>query len=267
MMSTGVEIFSLIGKSALITGATGYLGSAMAHALAEAGAHIFVNSRSEKQCIVLAKKLVELGYSAEPAAFDVTDKQAIDNFFKNLESSPLHILINNAHIGSSGNIESSTSGEYSKSYDISVLAAHNLLNAALPSLRKAVQNNLEASVINISSMYAMVSPDQGIYQDIKSINPPFYGASKAALLQWTRYAACEFGPENIRVNSISPGAFPSLLVQKDQPEFIVSLSKKVPLGRVGIANELKGPVLFLASGASSYINGSNIVIDGGWTCW
>jgi NAD(P)-dependent dehydrogenase (short-subunit alcohol dehydrogenase family) len=116
-------------------------------------------------------------------------------------------------------------------------------------------------------MYAMISPDQRIYESASGVNPPFYGAAKAALLQWTRYAACEFGAEGIRVNSISPGPFPSELVQKGSPAFIEKLANKVPMGRVGQSAEIKGPILFLASSASSFVNGANIVVDGGWTCW
>ena len=134
-------------------------------------------------------------------------------------------------------------------------------------MRKAVQQNGEASVINLASMYAMVNPDQRIYVSAAEVNPPFYGAAKAALIQWTRYAACEFGAEGIRVNSISPGPFPSEAVQKNNPAFIEKLASKVPMRRIGLSDEIKGPTLFLASSASSFVNGTNIVVDGGWTCW
>lgn len=266
-MKKGVQIFSLQGKAALITGATGYLGSAMAIILAEAGAHVLVNSRSRERGEALVNSLTEQGYSAEPAIFDVTDRAAIDQFFASYDGRPLHVLINNAYVGGSGNIEFSCAEAYAGSYDVTVLAAHNLLKAALPGLRKAVQADGYVSVINLASMYAVVSPDQRIYESASGVNPPFYGAAKAALLQWTRYAACEFGHEGIRVNSISPGPFPSDRVQTSNRDFVEILSKKVPLGRIGQADEIKGPTLFLASSASSFVNGANIVADGGWSCW
>ncbi len=266
-MKKGVEIFSLAGKTALITGATGYLGTAMACVLAEAGAHILVNSRSQEGSDALVKLLVESGHTAESAVFDVTDQQAINIFFLARSESPLHILINNAYVGGAGSIELSKAEDYAKSYNVSVLAAHNLLQASLSCLRKAVLQGGEASVINFISMYAMVSPDQRIYDSVTGVNPPFYGGAKAALLQWTRYAACEFGAEGIRVNAISPGPFPSESVQSINPDFINKLASKVPMGRIGLSEEIKGPTLFLASSASSFVNGSNIVVDGGWTCW
>lgn len=266
-MKKGIEIFSLAGKTAMITGATGYLGTAMANVLAEAGAHILVNARSQERSDVLVKSLVDSGYTAESAVFDVTDQQAMNTFFMARPESPLHILINNAYVGGAGSIELSKAEDYAKSYDVTVLAAHNLLLAALPSLRKAVLQSGEASVINVTSMYAMVSPDQRIYESAHGVNPPFYGTSKAALLQWTRYAACEFGGEGIRVNAISPGPFPSESVQSGNPDFTNKLANRVPMGRIGLSEEIKGPTLFLASSASSFVNGSNIVVDGGWTCW
>lgn len=266
-MKKGIHIFSMQGKTVLITGATGYLGSAMASVLAEAGAHVLVNSRSRERCEALAKGLVSAGHSAEPAVFDVTDQRTVDLFFSAYGGRPLHVLINNAYAGRGGTIESSHDAAYAGSYAVTVLAAHNLVKAALPVLRKAVQQGGDASVINLATMYALVSPDHRIYGSAHDTNPPFYGAAKAALLQWTRYAACEFGPEGIRVNAISPGPFPADSAQKGSPELINKLGAKVPLGRIGIADEIKGPALFLASSASSFVNGANIVVDGGWTCW
>jgi len=262
-----VSKYSVHGKTALITGATGYLGSAMAFILAEAGAHVLVNSSSQESNVKLVDKLTEQGYSAESAIFDVTNKLDIDQFFSSRQELPLHILVNNAYAGGAGCIESSKGESYVTSYDISLISAHNMLVAALPGLRKAVLHDGDASVINIASMYAIVCPDQRIYESPSVVNPPFYGAAKAALLQWTRYAACEFGVEGIRVNSISPGPFPSPTVQVESPDFIRQLAEKVPMGRIGHSDDIKGPTIFLASSASSFVNGSNLVVDGGWTCW
>jgi NAD(P)-dependent dehydrogenase (short-subunit alcohol dehydrogenase family) len=266
-MKKGVQIFSLDGKTALITGATGYLGSAMALVLAEAGAHVLVNTRSKERGDALVKSLSAAGHSAESAVFDVTDGNAVERFFDSRHGQSLHVLINNAYLGGAGSVELSNAEAYASSYDVTVPAAHNLFKSALGALRLAVLSDGDASVINLASMYALVSPDQRIYDSAHAVNPPFYGAAKAALLQWTRYAACEFGAEGIRVNAISPGPFPSASVQRTNSALIEKLALKVPMGRIGQSDEIKGATLFLAAPASSFVNGANIVVDGGWTCW
>ena len=179
----------------------------------------------------------------------------------------MHCLINNAYDGSGGTIECSSAEAYTKSFDVGLISAHRLIVASLSGLRSSVKEIGDASVINIASMYGMVSPDLQIYDTAEGSNPPFYGVTKAALIQWTRYAACEFGPEGIRVNSISPGAFPSQSVQEKDPDFIKRLERKIPMGRIGQAEEVCGSVVFLASKASGYVNGANIAVDGGWTAW
>lgn len=266
-MNKGIEIFSLKGKTALITGATGHLGNAMAHIFAEAGAKVLINSRSSKSCDALVERLQGQGYEAESAVFDVSVQSEVLGFAKRLQDEPLHILVNNAYVGGAGSIEKAESEAYAASYGVTVVAAQNLLQSMLPSLRLAVKQSGDASVINMTSMYALVSPDQRIYDSANAVNPPFYGAAKAALLQWTRYAACEFGKERIRVNAVSPGPFPSLEVQATNPRLVEKLVEKVPMGRIGASDEIKGPMLFLASKAASFVNGANVVVDGGWTSW
>ena len=116
-------------------------------------------------------------------------------------------------------------------------------------------------------MYGHISPDPRIYGDSGYNSPPYYSTSKGALLQYTRYAACHLGSMGIRVNSISPGPFPPIRVRKGLPEFFEQLERKVPLGRVGRAVDIVGPVVFLASSCSLYVTGTNIEVDGGWTKW
>jgi NAD(P)-dependent dehydrogenase (short-subunit alcohol dehydrogenase family) len=137
----------------------------------------------------------------------------------------------------------------------------------IPKFKVAASQNGYASVVNIASMYGMVAPDQRIYSEINGINPPFYGAAKAALIQWTKYAACEFAKDKIRFNSVSPGPFPSSEIQENNPELINNIIDKVPMDRLGKPSELVGPVSFLSSSASSYVTGINIPVDGGWTAW
>lgn len=266
-MRKGLEVFSLKGKTALVTGATGYLGREISFILAEAGATVFVNARSQRQCELLVEEMRAQGLLAECASFDVTSECAVKKFTSELSQLAVDILVNNAYAGGAGSVELANPEDYLKSFDVAVISSHRLVKGLLANLRTAVKKHGDASIINIASMYSLVSPDLSIYETPSHANPPFYGAAKAALLNWTRYSACEFGKEGIRVNAISPGPFPSKVVQQTQPLFVSSLAKKVPLRRVGTSSEIRGAVLYLASSASSYVTGSNLVIDGGWTCW
>lgn len=261
-----INLFSVQEKKVLITGATGHLGRFMALALAENGAHVYVNGRNAETVNNLVQELVESGYKAKPAVFDVNCLDQIKAFIEeHFKKEALDVLINNAYSGGAGNLLSSQKKDYVDSYSVAVVSAQNLMVECKEALIKAVEVTGDASVINIASMYGMVSPDPRVYESPETTNPPFYGAAKAALIQLTKYAASELGCEGIRVNSISPGPFPSSIVQSEQPDFIKKLEKKVPLNRIGNPVELSGPVLFLSSTASTYVNGANIVVDGGWT--
>ena len=120
---------------------------------------------------------------------------------------PLHILVNNASSGRGGTIDTATDVDFASSYDIAVIAAHRLIMALLPALRAACRQQDDAAIINIASMYGLVSPDLRNYDSAEGSSPPFYGSAKAALIQLTRYVACQYGAEGIRCNAIAPGPF------------------------------------------------------------
>lgn len=265
MSSNG--LFSLAGRTALVTGATGHLGREMTLALAAAGAHVIVNARRARPAEEFVESLLRSGYSAELAVFDVSSSEDIEATATGFRDRKLNILVNNAYAGGAGNIEHADPAAYEQSYRVTLIAAHSMLRAYLEALRLAVAQDGEASIINVASMYGVVSPDQRVYESVLATNPPYYGAAKAALIQWTRYAACEFGKDGIRVNCLTPGPFPADQVADQQPEFVARLASRVPLGRVGSAHEIRGPLLFLASPAASFVNGANLVVDGGWTAW
>jgi len=256
------KFFSLNGKVALITGSYGYLGEIFVYSLASAGATVYANGRNQEKINNLIRKYPDLDIRG--AKFDVNNLEEINQFVMNSSIKSLDILVNNAYSGKGGIISSSNNEDYFNSYQITITATHNLTNIFLPFLKKAYKSNGDASVINVASMYGITVPDLSIYESEEETNPPFYGTSKAAMIHWTKYASVEFGAYGIRFNSLSPGAFPNLEVQKNK-KFIQKLSKKVPLDRIGQLDDLIGPILFLASKASNYITGENIVIDGGWT--
>ena len=258
-------MFHLNKKSILITGATGHIGRQLAHGLSRLGGHVYVNSRTKETCDQLVDEIKESGGLASSACFDVTKDSDVRNFVNSLDS--LDVLVNNSYAGRGGTLVSADTDDYLESYRSSVVASANLVKSLFPKFQIAVKNHGFASVINIASMYGMVAPDQRIYETTEGTNPPFYGSAKAALIQFTKYAACELAKENIRVNSISPGPFPTKEVQEKSAKMVDQIVAKVPMGRIGDPKELIGPVAFLASEASSFVTGANITVDGGWTAW
>ena len=139
------------------------------------------------------------------------------------------------------------------------------MRAALSAFKLAVAACGDASVINISSMYGRVAPDGRLYDRREQQSPFHYGPAKAGLEQLTRHLAAELGPQKIRVNALVPGAFPK---PGEMPAGLEpNLAARTMLGRIGRACEIAGPLLFLAGPASTYVTGSSLVVDGGWTAW
>ena len=257
--------FRLDGCTAFVSGAAGHLGRAMSFALAEAGAHLILNGRNETRLKAFEAELKAQGHSCESAAFDMADFERVRAFFGGRER--LDVLVNNAIAMTPKPFAKLEPADFAQTYMSSVTAAFEAARAGLPALRKAVAAAGEARIVNIASMYANVSPDKRIYAKPEQASPFHYGPAKAALLQLTRHLAAEFGPERIRVNALVPGPFPRPQVSSDDPAFAERLAGKTMLGRLGRASEIAGPLLFLASRASSYVTGACLAVDGGWTAW
>ena len=253
--------FRLEGRIAFVSGAAGHLGRAIVHALSEAGAHLVLNGRDESRLKDFAKTL----RSAECAAFDVSDFPAVRKFFASRDH--IDVIVNNAISMTPKPRDRLAPEDFDQTYRSSVTAAFEITRAALPALRNAVKASGDASIINIASMYAAVSPDARIYAKPEQASPFHYGPAKAALIQLTRHLAAELGPERIRVNALVPGPFPRPEVQASDPQFAERLAAKTMLGRLGKSDEIAGPVQFLASPASSFVTGSAVAVDGGWTAW
>jgi NAD(P)-dependent dehydrogenase (short-subunit alcohol dehydrogenase family) len=265
-----LSMFRLDGKVAFLSGATGLLGRPMAHALASAGAHVVLNGRKQDALEAFVDELKSAGLSASVACFDVIDETAVRRHIGLIgeQFGRLDVLVNNASAGRPGTIESATTADFEQLYRVNVVAAFQLLQAAIPLLKDAgSRREGSASVVNIASMYGSVSPDPSIYGTSGANSPPYYGPAKAGLIQLTRYAACHLATQRIRVNCISPGPFPSAKYLERDAEFHGRLKAKNPMHRTGDPAELQGPLLFLASDASSYVTGINLAVDGGWTAW
>jgi NAD(P)-dependent dehydrogenase (short-subunit alcohol dehydrogenase family) len=237
----------------------------MAWALGRAGAHLLLNGRNEARAKAFAQELGQAGISAEAAPFDMMDFAHVRRFFEGLPR--LDIRINNAVTMTPKSFADATPEDFDLAYRSCVTAGFEAVRAARGALARAAAGAGGASVVNIASMYATVSPDARLYAEPGQASPPYYGAAKAALLQLTRHLAGELGPQNIRVNALCPGPFPRSEVFQKDPAFGARLKARTMLGRTGEAWEIAGPVLFLASPASSFVTGSVLMADGGWTAW
>ena len=255
------RLFRLDGRIAFVSAARGHLGGAMTRALAEAGAHVIVNGRDDTALAGFERTLRAEGLAVERAAFDASDGAALRGYFGGLKR--LDILVNNAVTMTVKPFADLTGEDFARTYASSVTAAFEATRAALPALREGVRAVGEASVINIASMYAVVSPDSRLYDTPETQSPFHYGPAKAGLVQLSRHLAAELGPQRIRVNALVPGPFPN----QPEAQFGARLGARTMLGRVGASSEIGGPLLFLAAPASSFITGSSLTVDGGWTAW
>ncbi len=256
------NIFTLKNKVAVVTGGYGYLGCAISFGLAEAGAKVYLTGDDRRKLKTVLnsdhKNNLEIGF---------LDLRSLNSIKKSLEKiwnkeGKINIVINNAVYGKVGSLDLTNELEWSEGLDGTVGGVFRVTKSALPFLQKSKGS----SIINISSMYGIVSPDPSIYDNTTKVSPPSYGVGKAGIIQFTKYAACHFGKLGIRVNCISPGPFPDPKIN-NSPKFIENLKKKNPLGRIGKPPDIVGTVIFLASDASSFITGQNICIDGGRTAW
>ena len=189
-----------------------------------------------------------------------TVNQAVENILKKYKK--IDVLINNSCYGAGAELLNMSEEEWIKGLDGSINGVFRLTKAVLDSMIK----NKYGRIINIASMYGLVAPDVSIYEGNDFYNPANYGAGKAGIIQFTRYVAAAYGKYGITCNAISPGPFPDPKVQGNK-KFINNLEKRVPLGRIGKPEDLKGVIALLASDASAFINGANISVDGGWTAW
>lgn len=259
------DLFSLKGKVALVTGGAGHLGLAMSEVLAAYGATVYIASRNESNNIKIANNISRktgskvLGIQLNNlniGSVNHTVSTIIENEGK------IDILINNSYAGKTGELLTGSEYDWMESFDGSIYATYRMIKSVLPHMLE----QKKGSIINIASMYGIVSPNPEIYGSSMQNNPPHYGAAKAGIIQFTKYLAGHFGNQGIRTNCISPGPFPNKETQKNK-EFVANLAEKNPMKRIGYPEELKGITLLLASDASSYINGQNICVDGGWTIW
>lgn len=271
------SLFSLEGKTALLTGASGFLGRTFAETLLTNGARLIAIGRSERLRTEAQKWSERFGEDrVRTLSIDMYDLDAYGRGLDQIaaEEERLDILVNNAHeLGPQtgfnvpeGSLESGTHDQWMRNLTGGVYWSV----LSVQKIGKRMVAAKSGSIINIATMYAVVAPNPQLYEATKFSNPPGYSASKAGLLSFTRYVASYWGPHGVRANAILPGPFSNTedagknAVQAGD-SFVDRLRVRTRLGRVGRPAELAGALIFLASDASSYVTGQGLVVDGGWT--
>ena len=254
------ELFDLTGKVALVTGGVGWLGSSMSAALAELGASVIVTSRTAERAEASAKEIPSpKGAKHYGIALDhIEEKTAFAGFDACVEAAgQIDILVNNACSLLAKDLTVVTHDEFTSQL-LNVPGAFTLSRL----LRNhVVERGVPGNVIMISSIYGIVASYPQIYEGFYA-NPVSYQMVKASLIQMTRHLATYWAKDRVRVNCLTPGTFPNPKIPQSVVDGINSLC---PMGRIGRPDELKGAMAYLASEASSYVTGHNLVVDGGWT--
>jgi NAD(P)-dependent dehydrogenase (short-subunit alcohol dehydrogenase family) len=255
------DLFSLEGRVVVVTGGAGQLGGEIARGLAASGAEVAIFD------IVKAAE----GDGVSSFVVDVTDRDAIERATSELPDVP-HVLVNAAALDSPPDAPAEEVGPFedfpSEAFDevMRVNVKGTLFACQVIGARMAEAGR--GSIVNVSSIYGMLSPVQELYDFRRGggdtfFKPVAYSVSKSALYNLTRYLATYWAKSGVRVNTLTLAG-----VSNEQPkEFVDAYTARMPLGRMADVREVVGPVVFLASDASSYVTGANVVVDGGWSAW
>ena len=265
--------FELTGRVAVVTGGAGLLGRQFCQTLAQAGASVIVADVSQEAQEV-ARELTDSGSRSTAQITDVGDPKSVEEMARAAIKTfgQFDILVNSAALDPK--FDQSGAGKHNSAFEDYPLAAWeaairvNLTGAFLCS-QAAVAPMLKQGggvIINICSTYGLGGPDQRIYAkkgQPAQYKPVDYTVTKAGILGLTKYLATYYGDRNIRVNALSPGG----VFNQHDDEFVKAYAARTVLGRMARPDEMNGALLFLASDASSYMTGANLIVDGGWTAW
>jgi NAD(P)-dependent dehydrogenase (short-subunit alcohol dehydrogenase family) len=257
-----LDAFRLDGRVALVTGGSGNIGTSLSTALAEAGATVVIASRNMETCAAAARKLRDAGHKAIALPLDLADDGSIARLrdAATVEAGVVDILVNNAISMFPGHVVRYASEDWEKSMRVDATGFFRITQTFLNDMLAAGRGN----VITIASILGMVAADPRLYpaRGIEGFRPSYF-FTKAGVVGYSRFLAAAYADRNIRVNCISPGGVQASPPRTDAGGFI----DRVPMRRLAEPDDLKGAVVFLASDASAYVTGHNLVVDGGYTAW
>lgn len=266
-MKHAKELFSLENKVAIVTGGRGLYGASISEGLAEMGATVVIASRNGAKCDEYAATLREKGYAAYGMSLDLGSDESIAALVADVieRFGKIDVLVNNAVDRSNMTpLSSATRQKLQDSASVNLNGQILLSQAVLEYMVKAESG----SIINISSMRGLDCPHFPFYPEAMGDQPINYTTEKWAMVGMTKYMAGRYGKHHIRVNCVAPGGFnPGLSHNPDTKKFVGTYITNCPLGCWANEDDIKGPVIFLASEAANYVTGATLVMDGGWTIW
>jgi 2-deoxy-D-gluconate 3-dehydrogenase len=271
------EKFDLTGRVAVVTGGVGLLGAEFCRTLAEAGAAVAVADLNASAAGSVADALTSSGYQALALSTDITQPASVRATVEQVlsEFGRLDVLVNSAALDpkfdpaavskgiTPGAFEDYPLDLWSAALNVNLTGMFLMTQACV---KPMIEQGQKGSIINICSTYGLNGPDQRIYvKDGQRVafKPVYYTVTKAGVMGFTRYLAAYYAGTEIRVNALTPGG----VFNDHEDYFVTNYSAKTILGRMARKDEMNGALLFLASDASSYMTGNNVVVDGGWTAW
>lgn len=264
---TTKELFDLTGQVAIVTGGRGLYGASISEGLCEAGATVVIASRNGAKCDEYAETLRAKGYDAVGMSLDLNDDASIKKLAADVweKYGRIDILINNAV--DRRNMTSLADATRDKLQD----SASTNLNGQILLSQAVIEYMIKqdyGSIVNISSMRGLDCPHFPLYPEGWGDQPVNYTTEKWAMVGLTKYMAGRYGKNHIRVNCIAPGGFnPGLSDDPLKKDFVKNYIDNCPLGCWANEDDIKGPIVFLASKAANYVTGATVVMDGGWTIW
>ena len=261
-MKNLADRFSLKGKAVHVVGGTGLLGTAIVKSVAESGGHVLILDVNEKKGKALAVEIKKKGQKADFSYFDLADLDSAESSLENLTKRyGMDVWINAAYPRTKDwaqPLEKMSLGYLKENVDLQ-------LNSCIWTSRKAAllmkKNKVKGSIIHLGSIYGVQANDLTVYEGTPMTGEAIYCAVKAGIHNFTRYLASHFGSSGIRANCICPGG----IFDDQNKNFVKNYEHKVPLKRMGTPEDVASVALFLASDASSYMTGSAVMVDGGWT--